>query len=71
MFSLLVAFYFMCLVPSQEHPLVVGPYSTWDECASVREFLNARGYETGGCSVMPFPQDQSITLNVGDIPHDH
>jgi len=70
MFSLLVAFYFMCLIPSQDHPVVVGPYRTWDDCASVREFLDRRGYETGGCSVMPFPQDDSVELNVGDLPRE-
>ena len=68
MCTLLVAFYFMCLLPEQGWPVVIGPYETWDDCASVREFLDRRGYETASCAVMTWPQEQSQLLQVGDLP---
>src|SRR3990167_1475515 len=67
MIVLLVAFYFSMLIETQGWPVVVGPYEEWQECASVREFLDRRGYETDGCYLMPYPQE-SIHLSVGDIP---
>lgn len=67
MIFMLVAFYFSVLIEAQEWPIVVGPYEEWEECASVREYLDRRGYETDGCYLMPYPQD-SIYLSVGDIP---
>ena len=67
MTEIIVAFYFSVMVSGQDWPVVVGPYKDWSECASVREFLDRRGYETDSCSVLPFSQ-YSQYLNVGDLP---
>ena len=64
----LVAFYFSLMVVTQAWPVTVGPYATWAECASVREYIDRRGYETGGCGVMPYPQPDSVLLQVIDVP---
>lgn len=64
----LIALYFSVLIPEQEWPLLIGPYETWSECASVREFLDHRGYETAGCTVMSYPQEDAFLLRVGDLP---
>lgn len=64
----LIALYFSVLIPEQEWPLLIGPYETWPECASVREFLDHRGYETAGCTAMPYPQEDAFLLRVGDLP---
>ena len=68
MIVLLLAYYFSCMVPPQEYPLMVGPYMTWEECASVREYLDRRGYETGGCSLLSYPLEGSVLLEVIEIP---
>lgn len=68
MIEIIVAFYFSIMVTGQEWPVVVGPYESWGDCASVREFLDRRGYETDSCSMLPFPQEKSQYLNVGGIP---
>ena len=68
MIVILAAFYFGMLIDTQDWPVVVGPYEVWEECASVREYLDRRGYETDGCYLMPYPQE-SVYLSVGDIPH--
>ena len=64
---MLVAYYFSLLLFYQEWPVLIGPYDEWDDCASVREYLDRRGYETGECSLLSFPQDARL-LNVVDIP---
>jgi len=66
---LLVAFYFSMMVPDRAYPLLVGPYTEWDECASVREWLDRRGYETDSCLLMPFPQE-AVKLEVLELPHE-
>lgn len=66
---LLVAFYFGCMVGGQEWPLIIGPYEDWDDCASVREFLDRRGYETDTCALLPYPQEGSLYLEVGYLPY--
>lgn len=68
MIEKIVAFYFGMLVAGQEWPVMVGPYETWEECASVREFLDRRGYETDTCSLLPYPQEESQYLEVGHLP---
>ena len=65
---LLVAYYFSLLVTWQAWPMTIGPYDTWEECASVREYLDRRGYETTSCGPMPYPQDGSLRLEVIDVP---
>jgi len=69
MLAILVAFYFSMMVPDRAYPLLVGPYTEWDECASVREWLDRRGYETDSCLLMPFPQE-AVKLEVLELPHE-
>lgn len=69
MTSILVAFYFSLIVLEREWPVVVGPYELWSDCASVREFLDRRGYETVECGLMIVPQEDDVLLQVGDIPN--
>lgn len=63
----IAAFFFSLLLFGQEWPVLIGPYEAWDQCASVREYLDRRGYETGECSLMPIEQD-ARRLDVVDIP---
>lgn len=63
----LMAFYFSLMVVMQEWPVLIGPYREWSECASVREFLDRRGYETSACELMPMGQEAEH-LNVIDLP---
>lgn len=70
MTSSLVAYYFSLIVSWQDYPILVGEYNTWSDCASVREFLDRRGYETGDCSLLPLPQE-SIHLEVGYLPYEN
>lgn len=69
MLMILVSFYFSIMIPERDYPILVGPYTDWDECASVREWLDRRGYETGSCLLMPFPQE-AVKLNVLELPHE-
>lgn len=52
----------------QEYPLLVGPYNERNSCQDVLEYIQRRGYETGGCWGLPI-ETKAIHLNVGDIPH--
>lgn len=63
----ITAFYFSLLLFYQEWPVLIGPYDTWDECASVREALDRRGYETDDCTMLPVDQE-ARHLEVIDIP---
>lgn len=63
----LMAFYFALVLMSQDWPILVGPYPDWSACASVREFLDRRGYETGSCELLPIDQDAKH-LEVIDLP---
>lgn len=63
----LIAFYFSLLLFYQEWPVLIGPYETWEECASVREMLDRRGYETDDCTLLPVEQE-ARKLEVIDIP---
>ena len=67
----IAAFYFGMLVPWQEYPILVGPYGSLDECQSVREFLDRREYETDICSIMTYPQEGSVYLEVGFLPNEN
>ena len=67
MTTLLVAFYFSIMLPERDYPTIIGPYMEWSECASVREWLDRRGYETASCLLMPFPQE-STELDVFHLP---
>jgi hypothetical protein len=63
----LLAFYFPLMLLTQAWPLMIGPYDEWSQCASVREYLDRRGYETGACELLPTSQD-ATHLNVIDLP---
>lgn len=65
----LVAYFFAVMLPDREYPLLVGGYAEWAECASVREWLDQRGYETSSCGLMPLPQE-AIKLSVLELPHE-
>lgn len=67
MLVLLVAFYFSLMVPHQDYPIMIGPYADWSECASIREWLDRRGYETDSCLLMPFPQE-AVQLHTLELP---
>lgn len=47
--------------------MLIGPYADWSDCASVREWLDRRGYETDSCLLMPFPQE-AVQLEVLELP---
>lgn len=64
---MIVGFYFAVMLATQDWPLLIGPYEEWGQCASVREYLDRRGYETSTCAPMPMGQD-ALYLNVIDIP---
>lgn len=67
---MLVAFFLFVMIPVQEWPEELGPY-TWEECFAVQEYLNRRGYDTTTCSVMPLPQPDAIYLEVPYLPREH
>jgi len=62
-----MAFYFSLLLPERGYPLLIGPYETWDECASVREWIDRLNFETDYCAQMPYPQFSQL-LHVGYLP---
>lgn len=68
MIVLILAYYFSCMVPPQVYPMMIGPYTTWEECASVREWLDRRGYETAGCGLLPYPLEGAVKLGVIELP---
>lgn len=63
----MIAFYFTLMLMSQDWPILVGPYEEWEQCASVREFLDRRGYDTGACEPMSLGQE-ARHLEVIDLP---
>lgn len=69
MLMILVSFYFSIMIPERDYPMLIGPYDDWSECASVREWLDRRGYETDSCLLMPFPQE-AVKLEVLELPHE-
>lgn len=62
-----MAFYFSMLLVGALVPGLVGPFETWEECASVREWVDHLGHDTATCGVMPFPQEAQV-LHVFDLP---
>ena len=63
---MLIAWYLSIMVLWQSNPLIAGPY-TVEECHAVSEWLERRGYETDGCSIMSVGQE-AIVLQVGYLP---
>lgn len=67
--TILLAYYFSALVAGRDYPVVIGPYASWDECASVREWVDRKfQLETAGCGLLPFPQYESVLMQVFDVP---
>ena len=65
---ILCAFYFSLMLSTQNYPVMVGPYESWEECAKVREWLDGRAYETDNCETFPYPQSGSQMLVVPYLP---
>lgn len=65
----LVAFFFSLMLPDREYPILIGPYADWAECASVREWLDRRGYETDGCYLLSIPQE-AVQLEPLHLPQE-
>ena len=67
----LLAYFFSLLLMmqqvDQDVPIVAGPYYEWEQCESVREYLDRRGYETDDCILMA-TSEQAVKLEVVDIP---
>ena len=68
MSSIVCAFYFSLMLTTQNYPVMVGPYESWEECTKVREWLEGRAYETDDCETFPYPQDGSQMLVVPYLP---
>ena len=66
---ILAAYYFGLLVAWQEWPILAGPYEEWVACASVREYLDRRGYLTDSCALLPYPQESQV-IQVGGLPQE-
>lgn len=64
---MLIAVYFTVVVWWVECPVLIGPYENVSACASVRERLDRRGYETGACGYMSAMQEAEL-LDVGYLP---
>lgn len=52
----LLAFYLLVMIPTQEWPVVLGSYEK-EECLSVKEYLIRRGYELSSCELMTLQED--------------
>lgn len=52
MIEALVAWYLAVLVPTQEWPVMIGPFESREHCWVVRETLEEQNYVTDGCSLM-------------------
>lgn len=63
----IIAWFFSVITSLHPYPLLIGPHAAANECYAVREWLDARGYETASCACMPLPQD-AILLMVGYLP---
>lgn len=55
--ELLVAWYLAVMVPTQDWPVVIGPFETQDACWVVRGLLAEQNYETDDCSMMVVVED--------------
>ncbi len=64
---MLLSYFLILVLAWQECSVLVGPFPERSACMDVQEWLDRRGYETGGCSVLPIPQE-AIMVRVGDLP---
>ena len=65
---MITALYFSLLVAWMEWPIVIGQYRSWGQCSEVREWLDRQGYETDSCGWMVYPQDDSLLIEVSEMP---
>lgn len=69
----IMAYYLILVLMNAEAPVLVGPFFNEEgrdgrsECMDVQDWLRRRGYETGGCSILPSDQE-SILVKVGYLP---
>ncbi len=65
---LLIAWFLNLTIPTQEWPLLIGPYSSRIRCEQVEQVIVRLGYITGvkyvsgGCSMMSVPQQAEIFI---------
>ncbi len=64
---MMVAWFLLVLVPWQEWPVMLGPY-TVEECFWTQEYLDRRGYVESSCEVMIHPQKDAVRMEVPFIP---
>lgn len=64
---MLIAYFLLVIVTTQDHPKVLGPY-TYEECHAVDEFLSRLQYETSGCGLLPVPQEDAEWIPVPYLP---
>ena len=58
--TLIVAWFLILFVPNQDYPVLRGPYLALIDCQDVQQWYEKNGYLTGGCSMMPVPQETMI-----------
>ena len=58
------------MLSTQNYPVMLGPYESWEECTKVREWLDGRAYETDNCETFPYPQVGSQMLVVPYLPNE-
>ena len=64
---MLIAYFLILILVGHDCPVLVGPFEDRSGCLDVREWVERRGYETGGCSVLSLPQE-AIMVHVGELP---
>jgi len=62
---MLIAYFILVFANSQGWPAMLGPYD-YEECRTLFDLLNARGYDLGGCGALPVPQSDAYYLRGGD-----
>lgn len=65
--SMLIAYFVLVIVSTQDWPKLLGPY-TYEECHAVDEFLSRMQYDTSGCTILPLPQDDALYATVPFLP---
>ncbi len=63
----IIAYFLTIMLVGSPCPTLVGPFTERSACLDVQEWVERRGYETGGCSIMSAPQE-SVYLDVGYLP---
>lgn len=61
------AYFLLVVVSYQEWPVMLGPY-TLDDCLSVKEYMDRRGYEVSSCEWLSIPQEAAVSLQIPYLP---